>query len=346
MKEGKYLYGVINTNGTESFDFRGINDDEEVYTISHLDVACVVSNSPVLDYTTMLKEELGRLLVKHQRTVEKIMKGHTVIPMKFGTFLSDDGEVKETLKRGYFQLKELLSSMDGKIEFNVTSMWGDLNGIVKEMAEEDEEIKKFKEEIAGKPSDQSLQDRIKIGMMIKDLLDERREKEEAHTIDSLKNGTIDFQKHQVMNDEMISNCAFLLEKDEEVDFDAALKKLNEEYNEKVNFRCIGPLPPYSFATCQLKKIDCGRINEAKRLLGLKESTSLEEIKESYHRFVRKNHPDIDPANGEMKEEFEEVTGAYKLLSCCYQTGDISFSDKKKNDLIMVEIIRPQGREHE
>ncbi|MDI6889677.1 MAG: GvpL/GvpF family gas vesicle protein [Thermodesulfovibrionales bacterium] len=339
MGEGKYLYGIIKTNEKKSFGPCGINANEEVYAIVHQDVACVVSNSPVQDYSSMLKETLGRLLVKHQTVIEKVMQDHSIIPMKFGTFASND-EVIEVLKRGYSQFKELLINMDGKIELDVTATYNDLNSIIKEIGDVDKGIRKFKAEIAKRSPHQTLQDRIKIGMMVKDALDKRREKEEAHIIDFLKKFTIDSQKHQLMDDKMILNCAFLLEKVKEPDFDTALKELDKEYNQKVNFRCVGPLPPYSFATCQLKKVGYSQIDEAKRLLGLGESTSLEEIKESYREFAQRNHPDKHPENSQLKEEFEKVTYAYRLLTSCYQGENINFKDNRQKDFIVIEIIRP------
>ena len=278
------------------------------------------------------------------------MKGHTIIPMKFGTFACNETEVAQVLKRGYSQFKELLTHMDGKIELDVAATWNDSNSIIKEVADVDEEIREFKAEIAKKPPGETLQDKIKIGMMIKDALDKRREKEQAYIIDSLKEVTVDFQKHQVMDDKMILNCAFLLEKSREPDFDAKLKELDKEYKQKVNFRCVGPLPPYSFATCQLKRVNYNEINEARKLLGLEERAPLEGIKESYRQFAQRTHPDKDPNNRQLKENFEKTTKAYKLLtSCCpafaeasagRQQDGIPFEDEKKEDFIVVEIIRP------
>jgi len=340
MEEGRYIYGIIETNEKKSFDPCGFGAGEEVYTVNHQDIACVVCNSPVQDYSSMLKETLGHFLIGHQKTIEKIMKDYTIIPMKFGTFASGNDEVVQVLRRSYSQFKELLSTMDGKIELDAVATWNDLNSIIKEIGEEDKQIKEFKAEITKKLSSQDLQDKIKIGMMVKDALDKRREKEQAHIIDYLRKLKVDFQKHQVKDDNMILNCAFLLEKVKEPDFDLKLKELDKKYKQKVNFRCVGPLPPYSFATCQLKRVGYSQIDEAKRLLGLKDKVSLEEIKESYHRLAQKKHPDKHPNNTQLQEEFEKITCAYKLLTGCCQGEDIDFGNNKQGDFIMVEIIRP------
>lgn len=340
MGQGRYLYGIIRDGQKKSFGLSEINDGQDVYTIAYQDIACAVSHSDVQDYSSMLKEALGRCLVKHQTVIEKIMADHTIIPMKFGTFASDETEVAQVLKRGYSQFKELLIDMDGKIELDVAATWDNLETSIKEIGTEDKQIREFKAEIAKKPPSETLQDKIKIGMMIKDALDKRKEKEQAYIVDFLKEVTVDFQKHQVMDDKMILNCAFLLERTKEPDFDSRLKKLDEEYKQKVHFKCVGPLPPYSFATCQLKRVDYSEINEARKLLGLEERAPLEEIKECYRQFARRNHPDRDPENSRLRDEFEKTTKAYKLLTSCCQQDGIPFEDEKKEDFIMVEIIRP------
>jgi len=348
-KMGKYIYGVVNSSTEETFDMGKITGFEtasnsktsnRAYTISFQNMAAVVSDSEIVDYSHIPKDTLGRCLVKHQTVIEKIMKDHTIIPMKFGTFASDETEVAQVLKRGYSQFKELLIDMDGRIELDVAATWDDLGTRIKEIGAEDKQIREFKAEIAKKPPNETLQDKIKIGMMIKDALDKRKEKEQAYVINFLKEVTVDFQKHQVMDDNMILNCAFLLERTKEPDFDSGLKKLDEEYKQKVHFKCVGPLPPYSFATCQLKKVDYSEISEARKLLGLKERASLEGIKESYRQFAQRNHPDRDPENNQLKEEFEKTTKAYKLLTNCCQQDGIPFEDEKKEDFIMVEIVRP------
>ena len=339
MREGRYIYGIIkNTEGKNVEPF-SIKTDEEIYTIDYKDISCVVSNSPIQDYTSMLKETLGRLLIKHQAIIEKIMKDYTIIPMKFGTFVADNNEVIEVLKRGYSKFRELFSMIDGKIELDVTATWIDLNSIMKEIAEEENQIRNFRAEIMKKSPDQTFQDRIKIGMMIKDELDKRREKGQAYIIDYLKEFTIDFQKHPVMDDKMILNCAFLLEKRKEPDFDLKLKTLDKEYQQKVNFRCVGPLPAYSFFTCQLKRVEYSQIDQARKLLGLGDKVSLGKIKDSYRKITQKNHPDKDSNNLQLEEDFEKTTQAYQLLKECYKAENIDLENDKQRELIIVEMMR-------
>ncbi|MDP8214479.1 MAG: GvpL/GvpF family gas vesicle protein [Candidatus Euphemobacter frigidus] len=340
MDKERYLYGIIKGAEKKSFGPGGIISDEEVYTIPYRGIAGVVSESQIPSPDTMLKEALGRLLVRHQQTIEKIMSEQIVIPMKFGTTVSGDEGVREVLKKGFQRFEELLASMEGRIELDVAVTRVDLNGVIRRIGEEDREIKEFKTLIASGPPAQGFQDRIKIGIMIKEALERRRTKEEERIVDFLKKSAVDFQKHPVMDDKMIVNCAFLLEKIKEPDFDASLKELDEEYEQEVNFRCVGPLPPYSFATCRLNKIGYERLDEAGKLLRLGNNVTAEAVKEAYREIAQKEHPDRDPDNPHLEKKFEEITDAYKLLTSCCGGEEIIFGPGDQKDLVVVEIVRP------
>ena len=157
----------------------------------------------------------------------------------------------------------------------------------------------------------------------------------------LKQKVLDLKKHQLMDDRMILNCAFLLDKDNEKDFDIALNDLNSKYEEKINFKCVGPLPPYSFSTIEVKKVSYEEIDEARKLLGLGEETTNEEIKESYHRMAGEYHPDKDPGNYALAKKFEDITKAYKMLQSFCQKGEgsCSFKRPKAEDLFIIEAMK-------
>ena len=44
---------------------------------------------------------------------------------------------------------------------------------------------------------------------------------------------------------MILNAAVLIGRSEEAQFDQAIEQLNRGYGDRLDFRCVGPLPPYS-----------------------------------------------------------------------------------------------------
>jgi hypothetical protein len=315
MTQSIYVYGVINSDEKKEFTPAMKASSGAVYTIPHQDIACVVSNHQESSFDNRTREKAAKELISHQTVVENVMKEFSIIPIKFGTTLENADEVRRILERGYSEFKETLEDIDNKIELDVVAVWDDLDSVIKKIGEENREIRKFKEEIAKKSSADTFQERVKIGSMIKDILDKKRCAFQREMLEFLYNKVkIDeSKKHVLMADQMVLNCAFLLDRDRENEFDQALRELNERYKERMNFRCVGPLPLYSFFTFEVKKVDFDDIDKAKKLLGLGEEVNALEIKTSYRRLARDRHPDRFPDDIDAQQKFEEIQSAYKML---------------------------------
>jgi DnaJ-class molecular chaperone len=57
-----------------------------------------------------------------------------------------------------------------------------------------------------------------------------------------------------------------------------------------------------------------RMNDPYKTLGVRPSASEAEIKKSYRKLARENHPDLDPGNPKAEEKFKDISAAYDLLS--------------------------------
>jgi hypothetical protein len=340
MPHAIYIYGVINSNEKKKFSPINKTNACEFYTIPFQDIACVVSDYPEDSLYHRIKEEVVKELVSHQTVIERIMKEHTIVPVKFGTLLENRNEVRKVLEKGYFEFKQRLKEIDKKIELDLAAMWNDLNSVIKKISEEDEEIRKFKEEIAKKPPKDSFQDRIKIGSMINDSLDKRREELQKEMLEFLKSKVKieGSKKHETMYDRIVLNCAFLLDKNREHEFDKALSRLNEMFEDRVNFRCIGPLPPYSFFTYEIKKANFEVIDVARKLLGLGVEVDASDIKTAYRRLVQEKHPDRHFNNIDAQKQFEEIQKAYKLLLDYCRSGKKPLNKEDVEDTYLMSIF--------
>ncbi len=63
------------------------------------------------------------------------------------------------------------------------------------------------------------------------------------------------------------------------------------------------------------KFDFKEIDHARRLLGLSERATLDEIKQAFHRLAKKHHPDgcEDSQKKDCEEKYKEISQAYNLL---------------------------------
>ena len=263
-KAGKYIYGVINSNTEEFFDLDeivtfeyiypfssptdAVNSSEtsnRAYSISFQDIAAVVKDSEIVDYNHMPKDTLARLLVSHQQLIEKVMTKHTIIPMRLGTFVQSNEEVKEILARGYRTIKDILGRAKDTIEIDIVATLSDFNSFLQEISEQ-KEIKQLKQSLLGKKGGVTVDDQMKVGVLVRKHLDKKKEMFADQIQTALGQVAQDSKVHDLMDDKMVLNTAFLIEQNRQREFEQKVDQLNDEFEEKLNFRCVGPLPPYSF----------------------------------------------------------------------------------------------------
>jgi len=328
-KEAKYIYGVIQNGGRTTFGPIGIGGrGDEVYVVPYQDLAAVVSDCPATDYKAVKeKEKIVRDLAAHQRVTEEVMKHCSILPMKFGTMVDEKKEVESVLRQGYINLKEAQAAFQDKVEVEVVATW-DLASVFREIGNE-EPIAKLKAKTEGKPALRGLNDRIKLGKMVYESLGRRREDHQREILEVLANCSIDTQKNALMDDSFVMNVAFLIDKERQDEFDERLEELDRRMGGALNFRRIGPLPPYSFATIEVRPMTHKEVKGARELLGLGEKACLGEIKKAYYDLAQEYHPNAQP-DSDAEERFTQIVQAYELLKshCFGQAAAHGITSKK------------------
>ncbi|PIQ44880.1 MAG: hypothetical protein COW04_10625, partial [Deltaproteobacteria bacterium CG12_big_fil_rev_8_21_14_0_65_43_10] len=287
--DGRFIYGFVSTNEPKNLGSIGI-DQGEVYTLPYQDIAAIVSHLPYTQFDSLPRETLLRNLTIYQSVLEEVIKYQNIIPIKFGTVVEGDEVIQRVLEKGYDQIHAGLRDTENKIELDVVALWADLEAVLKETGEE-EEIKELKERAASEPGDKVFEIKIKVGKRVKELLDNKRETYRAEILEGLLKTAEEHRFHDLMDDSIIMNVAFLIQKDREDTLEGQIAQLDRAYENRVNFRIIGPLPPYSFRTFEIKRVDYAAIDEARRTLELGEETTIQEIREAYWQLTKKFHPD-------------------------------------------------------
>ena len=111
-------------------------------------------------------------------------------------------------------------------------------------------------------------------------------------------------------------------------FEQAIDQLDEEYNNTLNFKLIGPLPCYSFYTLEVQELNPERVEQAKEELKLGVETSESEIKKAYLGKAKLFHPDAQLKNDD-EENFNRINKAYHTLI----DYSVAVRQSSKEDLI-------------
>ena len=140
---GKYVYCIIKTQTPLGFGPLGIGaEPADTHTVNFRDIAAVVSNTPMV-----VQDPTRDNVLAHQRVNETVMQHHTVIPMSFGTVFKTDDDIIELLRSAYDAFVDVLNKMQDKFEFGLKVLW-DRDQIIREIEEEDEDIRRLKGEIS------------------------------------------------------------------------------------------------------------------------------------------------------------------------------------------------------
>lgn len=309
-----YFYGVIAQGETAEFERIGFeingSGKASVFTVPHRNIAAVIGPSPQKNFTGLNKEKLVKMLLAHQETLETIMKNRFILPCKFGTVIGDEKEVDEILSQNEAFLEEWLAKMKNSCELDIVATW-DARQILQEIAAEDHEIIDWKKRFQLLPLDDQETEKIKIGMLLSAKLREEAKDYAKEILTCLKEVSESYVVHEVMNDEMVANASFLLAQGKEGLVFKALEVLDKRWQGKLNFKCVGPLPPYSFTTVTIKQFDSKQIRSAQTMLGLEEVGNIEQLKHAYKLKARQSHPDVRPFSND--KEFEAIKEAYELL---------------------------------
>jgi len=311
MKSGIYIYGIIKTSDHQDFGNIGIGDEtSNVLTLGFKDIAAVVSESPFTVYDSLAKEKTVKDLVTHQFVLEKVMESFTVLPMKFGTMVETEDEVIKFLEKGYALLSDELLKMEGKIELDVVARW-ELPKTLAAIYRDNPHIQSKQREFALKGSTVAVEEKVTLGQLVAELLQTKKASSTQLILQTLKVEALDVCLHDVANDEMILNAAFLLEKQNEESFNETVTLLDQRLENSVNFRVVGPLPSYSFSTILLERIDPGSFEEAKKTLGLYGEITEKTVRDAYRQLAQISHPDA--GSGENAPDFSRLHSAYRTL---------------------------------
>jgi Gas vesicle synthesis protein GvpL/GvpF len=243
--EGKYVYCIIKSVEPLTFGALGIGTQPaEVHTIHYQDIAAVVSNTPMV-----VQDPTRDNVLAHQRVNETVMQHHTVIPMSFGTVFKTDHDIMELLRSAYDAFTDVLSKMQGKVEFGLKVLW-DRDQIIREIEQDEEDIRRLKGEISSQKGSTYFA-RMQYGRLIDAALQARSEHYVSEIFQALRDVSVASRSNKPIGDRMIMNAAFLVARDAENAFDLRVKDVGQRYD-KLTFKYTGPWPPYNFVNIRLK----------------------------------------------------------------------------------------------
>jgi hypothetical protein len=247
VEEGKYVYCIIKSPKEREFGQIGIGESSSaVYTVHFGDLAAVVSDTPIRIYDPTRENVLA-----HEFVNETVMREYTVIPMSFGTLFRTEEDIVELLKSTYHAFDDVLEKMKDKIEFGLKVLW-DREKVIARIEEENEEIRRLKDEINRNAQSSTYFARMQLGRLVEAALEDAGNSYVRNIHEALKPAAVASRSNKPIGDRMILNAAYLVERDREMSFDEVVKEISRTYEALLTFKYTGPWPPYNFVNIKLK----------------------------------------------------------------------------------------------
>jgi len=242
MQEGHYIYCIVGTSEARNFGPIGIGDrGDPVTTIAYKDLGAVVSSIPMTKYVVS-KETM----ISHEKVIEAVMKDHALLPVRFYTVAPNAEEIRSLLRRRYLEFKKLLRELDNKVELGLKAFWRDMNAISQQIVNESGQIKVLRTKMIGCSAKEAGQDKGAVSEMLKQALEHKKAKERETLLQLLRQLSSDSCLNMTYGDDMLMNAAFLVDRSREKEFDGEVEELAARYNGRIEFKYVGPVPPYSF----------------------------------------------------------------------------------------------------
>jgi len=247
MSDEKYLYCFIKCPEEREFAVDSIGDaGDRVYTINHLDLAAVVSDSPNVKEYKLNKENTTR----HESVLGKVLEDFTVLPVGFGTVTEGAEQIRENvLQRNYKELLQLIDEMDGKVELAIKAVWRNNQIIYQEILKTAPGIKSRLNKVMTSSKmelSRLIISSTELGNRLISAIDKIKEHHTQTLLPTLEKEALDKRLKKIYSPLMIFNAAFLVDRAREKEFDRAVEELDQRYGEDIKFIYTGPLAPYSF----------------------------------------------------------------------------------------------------
>jgi Gas vesicle synthesis protein GvpL/GvpF len=237
-----YVYGVVPASDRAPIGLAGVGPEgNPVRHVASSKVAAIVSD--------VTRGPLGRGqdIRAHWRVLDDAVGRSTVLPLRFGTVMESDAAVLEDfLAPNEDRLTAQLAGLEGKVQLTVRGSYRE-EALLRDVVRSAPAVRKLRERVQKLPQAAAYYDMIRLGELVAAEIDRRRQRDTELVVGRLEALAVASQLEGRATKETAVNVAFLVERERVDEFAAATEQLQAEFGDQVRLRCVGPLPPNSFA---------------------------------------------------------------------------------------------------
>jgi hypothetical protein len=203
-------------------------------------IAALVSDVPE-------RASAAQALRAHGQLLDEVIAHTTVLPIRFGTAMEDERSVRDAfLVPNADDLSRLLGQLADRVQLTVRCRY-DQERLLRDVVETSDEIRRLRERVRQLPDAAAYYDRIRLGELVTAEIERFRERDAELVTHTLADLAEAIRVERPNTDDGAVNAAFLVLRSRVDTFTRAVGRMAADVRQRMTVRCLGPLPPYSFA---------------------------------------------------------------------------------------------------
>ncbi len=243
--KARYLYAVVAATEDLNYADCGLGGGN-VYTVPNGKVAAVVS-----DIRNEKIRPERRNLAAHQDILRRIMKETTPLPMAFGIIANSTESVQKILSENRQAFVRQLKHVANRVEMGLRVTWN-MPNIFEYFVDNNPELRAARDRLFGFSREPTQQEKMELGRMFERTLSGDREAHTEKVEEVLLNYCYDVKRNKCSRENDVMKLACLVGRDSDKDFEHAVLKAANLFDDNCSFDYNGPWPPYNFVEMKIK----------------------------------------------------------------------------------------------
>jgi hypothetical protein len=241
-----FVYGVVPAKAEPRVNVDGLGG-RPVRTVARGELAAIVSDLGD-DKVPGRREDLDA----HAAVLADAIRSGTVVPMRFGVSLENDKAVQERLLgRNEARLQELLRALEGHVQATLKAFYLE-DALLRQIVRSNEEIARLREATRGREDASTQGLRVRLGQLVADAVETQRAVDQRELLSKLEPLVTDMRVEQPAHERVALHVQMLVRRDRATQLEAAAEELARLHEERLRFRYVAPLAPFSFSEIPLE----------------------------------------------------------------------------------------------
>jgi hypothetical protein len=237
---GRYIYAIMNATQAIPEGLKGI-DMLAVEMVADGEVAAVVSAC----VRQRIRPERAHLAA-HSEVLKRLMVDGTILPMSFGTVADGESVLKSMLRRNRKEFVRGLERVRGKVEMGLRVIW-DVPNIFEYFVDTHDELREARDRLVGGNRASRQEDKIELGQLFDRMLGDERDVQFRRLEEALSDCCFEIRRSTVRDVKDVACLNCLVGRDRQKDFEDAVFRAANLFDNNYSFDMNGPWAPHNFA---------------------------------------------------------------------------------------------------